>query len=370
LGNSLEPRLTISGLHFWGYGEFYVSIPVAGIDLNKNQQVAKSYSTSVETGARVYPTQIRQGKVAPYVGVSFNNNYFRQRFRDSDEAGPAMQRKIIPIHAGLVYNHKALLFEAGLSYFGKGDDDYYVSRTQAATFERPQLGLNLGMKWFFDTTLGAERAWENGKSAQLADEMNAKRALNGLSFLIGPSSAFTTAKSSYNQQERPWLEDHTGSGVFLELGVGYYLAKPDLHFNLAWRRNSSSIGSYGITQRLNRQAFTLEAFKYLFDYHGFVPYIGPSISFEQLSGLETDRGTETLNLNRTAILPAITFGWDIRPDNVQSFILRTNLRYAPFLTMDTPSGERLNFSQLEFNFITFVYYPGRAKRIKQYRRRP
>lgn len=347
-----------------------MSIPVAGIDLNKNQQVAKSYSTSVETGARVYPTQIRQGKVAPYVGVSFNNNYFRQRFRDSDEAGPAMQRKIIPIHAGLVYNHKALLFEAGLSYFGKGDDDYYVSRTQAATFERPQLGLNLGMKWFFDTTLGAERAWENGKSAQLADEMNAKRALNGLSFLIGPSSAFTTAKSSYNQQERPWLEDHTGSGVFLELGVGYYLAKPDLHFNLAWRRNSSSIGSYGITQRLNRQAFTLEAFKYLFDYHGFVPYIGPSISFEQLSGLETDRGTETLNLNRTAILPAITFGWDIRPDNVQSFILRTNLRYAPFLTMDTPSGERLNFSQLEFNFITFVYYPGRAKRIKQYRRRP
>ncbi|MEM6348217.1 MAG: hypothetical protein AAF927_30325 [Bacteroidota bacterium] len=367
LGNSLEPRLTISGLHFWGYAEFYVSFPISGIDFNKDDQVAKSYSTSVETGARVYPTQIEQGKIAPYLGLSFNNNFFRQRFRNSDEVGPAIQRGMIPLHAGLIYNHKSLLFEAGLSYFGAGEEEYYVSRTQSAPFARPRLGLTLGAKWFLDTTVGLERAWESGKSAKQAQEMMDRGELNGLSVSVGPSSAFSMARSSHNERTRPWLDDHAGSGIFVELGLGYYLAKPDLHFNLAWRRNASNIRGYGVEQSMRRQAFTLEAFKFLGDYHGFVPYIGPTISYEMLGGLELDRGNETLNLERTAILPGIIFGWDIRPNDVQTWLLRTNLRYAPFLTMDTPEGNALNFSQLEFNFITFVYYPGRAKRIKRYR---
>ncbi len=367
LGNSLEPRLTISGLHFWGYAEFYVSFPLPGADFKQNDQVASAYSTSVETGARVYPTQIEQGKLAPYLGLSFNTNFFRQRFRESDEVGPAIQRSMIPLHAGLIYNHKSLLFEAGLSYFGAGKEDYYVSRDRTAPFARPRLGLTVGAKWFLDTTLGLERAWESGKSAKQAETMMEAGELNGLSFSVGPSSAFSTARSSYNESARPWLDDHAGSSIFVELGLGYYVAKPDLHFNLAWRRNASSIRGYGVEQSMRRQAFTVEAFKYLGDYHGFVPYIGPTLSYEMLSGLENDRGDETLNLKRSAILPGIIFGWDIRPNDVQTWVLRTNLRYAPFLTMDTPDGNSLNFSQLEFNFITFVYYPGRAKRIRSYR---
>ncbi|MEL6653124.1 MAG: hypothetical protein AAFQ87_20160, partial [Bacteroidota bacterium] len=310
--------------------------------------------------------QIQHGKLAPYIGLSFNSNFYRQRVRSEEEVGPGLIRNMVPLHAGLVYNHKSFLFEAGLSYFGRGEEEYFLSRDQLGQFARPRLGATVGMKWFLDTTIGAERGWENGKDEAKADRMTEEGLLNNFSLAIGPSAAFSTARSPFNASERPWLDDHRGTSVFLELGLGYYLAKPDLHFNLSWRQNSSTIRSYGVEQRLGRQAYTLEAYKFLFDYHGFVPYIGPNISFERLSALETDRGTTSLDLQQNKIVPGLTFGWDIRPNRLQWFILRTNLRYSPFLTLDTPSGERLNFSQLEFNFITFVWYPGRGKKIARY----
>ncbi|MEL6654562.1 MAG: hypothetical protein AAFQ87_27555, partial [Bacteroidota bacterium] len=89
-GNVLEPRLTLSGLHFWGYAEFYVSFPLRGIQLSTNDEVAFSYSSSVETGGRFYPTQIQHGKLAPYIGLSFNSNFYRQRVRSEEEVGPGL----------------------------------------------------------------------------------------------------------------------------------------------------------------------------------------------------------------------------------------------------------------------------------------
>ncbi|MCB0738757.1 MAG: hypothetical protein KDC92_14680, partial [Bacteroidetes bacterium] len=57
---------------------------------------------------------------------------------------------------------------------------------------------------------------------------------------------------------------------------------------------------------------------------------------------------------------SLVFGWDIRPSEVEWFILRTNLRYQPRGNM---SSENKNYfsNDLEFNFIQMVVYPERMK---------
>jgi hypothetical protein len=100
-------------------------------------------------------------------------------------------------------------------------------------------------------------------------------------------------------------------------------------------------------------------FKFLFDYKGFVPFLGISPSYERLQvrvseqegGVLVDESAELLRMG-------IVFGWDIRPNNIQSMILRTNLRYYPGLHVDS-GNYRFHFNQLEFNFIQVVFYLNR-----------
>jgi hypothetical protein len=98
----------------------------------------------------------------------------------------------------------------------------------------------------------------------------------------------------------------------------------------------------------------------LFDYHGFVPFVGPIISYESLSFEETDLGVKVRDVSDDMLGLGVTFGWDIRPNDLQSWVLRTNLRYYPGLQLDIPGTEEtVPFRNLEFNFIQLIIYPGR-----------
>jgi hypothetical protein len=102
----------------------------------------------------------------------------------------------------------------------------------------------------------------------------------------------------------------------------------------------------------------LESFKFLIDYHGFALFAGLNLSYEQFSVHEK----EYQNLSTgtfDGIKPGITFGWDIRPNRLQTWYLRTNLRYFPNLFVTMPGGGSVHFEQLEFNFIQLVVFPGR-----------
>jgi len=55
----------------------------------------------------------------------------------------------------------------------------------------------------------------------------------------------------------------------------------------------------------------------------------------------------------------ITFGWDIRPNRAQYFLLRTNLRWYPKLELSVVEGQAVSLNALEFNFIQLVVFPGR-----------
>ena len=57
----------------------------------------------------------------------------------------------------------------------------------------------------------------------------------------------------------------------------------------------------------------------------------------------------------------VTFGWDIRPNRLQKWILRTNLRWFPKLKLEVSEGQEISFDNLEFNFIQFILFPNRLK---------
>ena len=60
----------------------------------------------------------------------------------------------------------------------------------------------------------------------------------------------------------------------------------------------------------------------------------------------------------------LTFGWDIRPNRIQSWILRTNLRWYPNLFLEVESNSKVSFDNLEFNFIQLIIYPNRMIKRK------
>ena len=79
---------------------------------------------------------------------------------------------------------------------------------------------------------------------------------------------------------------------------------------------------------------------------------------------KSDKGANIPTSTINTLSPNIVFGWDIRPSvKGDWWILRTNLRYFPFLDVER-QGKKLSWQHLEFNFIQFVFYPQRLMKIK------
>lgn len=208
-----------------------------------------------------------------------------------------------------------------------------------------------------ETTLSAEKSFLSGRSKYLSDSLGKRGELNGLTFAVGPSSAFYTRAASHNQN-RPWLGKHYNSSVFTEFSLGYYLHMPDLQFNFVYRNIVSKQKAFGTEQRSIRKAFSIEGFKFLADYHGFAAFAGPVISYDNLILNENMSGqTESTNIWR--LNPGICFGWDIRPNRLQAFYLRTALRYFPGIKLKNKSGSIFRFDMIEFNFIQLLIFPSR-----------
>jgi hypothetical protein len=344
LGTTNTTAFYIGGTHFWGHADFAVSIP-----LYKNGNGMKY---GAELLAKYYPICIETNKLRPYVGVSM------APFGHSQNDGGQYSKTYFPLLAGLNYSSRKHQFELGLTYNYNRKFDYFISRTTLGKVELPTLMFNATYKYTLETTVGAERNWINGKTKTTTDALAKARKLNAFSIAAGPSSAFSIAESPYVKENTPFLGKHSFSG-FLDLGLGYYFYKHDMHVNLAYRANSAKLSAYGWESTLKRKAITFEAYKFLGDYHGFLPFVGPNVSYENLSVNEQD-GVKTPVLGSfKGIKAGITFGWDIRPDDLQGWILRTNLRWHPNLNVDMPDGKKMKFDQLEFNFIQLVLYPER-----------
>jgi hypothetical protein len=187
--------------------------------------------------------------------------------------------------------------------------------------------------------------------------------LNAWYWGIGPSAALQLSKSPFLKSKHPYLyDDMLNSFLIPELTVGRYFHKADMNLSTSFRYMAWSSKAFDTKLKMNRISLAIEPYKFLFDYHGFVPFVGPSLNIDKLSVNINDKVTSA---NKTSL--GIVFGWDIRVTQTGTSLLRTNLRYVPNLHLKV-DNEKLMFDHLEFNFIQYVHFFGRSKAYDKYRK--
>jgi hypothetical protein len=346
LSHQNEGRLIIGGTHFWGHADFNVAFPIASWGKG-------NFSSGIETALKFYPYRIENNKIRVFGGVSFNTTKYKH------EEGARLVRTAFPIQLGATYNKGLHLFEIAASYNFKNNFNYYFTTNHYKQITTHPLWFTIGYKYMIETTVGFEKQWLDGSTKKATEILAEQEKLNGLTLAIGPSSAFYTRASSFNDEHYPFLDNHKISSIFPEFGLGYYWHKPDLHANLAYRSIKNDLSAYGFIQKSSRKALTAEVYKFLTDYHGFSLFAGPALSYEVLNTTLTEKGELVSSGKFSGFKPGITFGWDIRPNRIQNIYLRTNLRYFPNLNVEMAGGKQVALDNLEFNFIQLVVFPGR-----------
>jgi len=208
-----------------------------------------------------------------------------------------------------------------------------------------------------------EKALLDGRLETLGKKMKTDRKASGVSFAVGLSSPFYL-RNSFNSEYFPYLGDLRFSNSFLDLGLGYYLAGPDMHVNMAYRSYKSKLEAFDTRQVYQRNAIGLEVYKFIADYHGFVPFLGAIASYDRNEMRVDVENSLVLDHKEESLRYGIVIGWDIRQDKIQHLILRTNLRYFPGYDLSINNNKE-RFDQLEFNLIQAVYYPTRHRWVNR-----
>ena len=360
----ISPRINIGGTHFWGHADFYVSFPLGFTLGNKKTEPGDyRYLEGVETGAKVYPWAMKPKRITPYVGISFQPMSFYGNSSSTDyEYGSSTFRKFVtPVHVGVTFTSKQFMFNGGLRYHKTSNIQYFTSPTSNAETSISPVNFNFSVFRFIDTNKSLAVPKE-------IDQLNIKHyvlkkenALDAWYWAIGPSAALQLSKSRYFQKYLPYFyNDMNNSSLVPEVALGRYFSKPDINVNLSLRYMYWNRSAFDTNISMSRASIALEGYKFLFDYHGFVPFVGPSIMYDRLSYKENQTH---ISQNKPAI--GVVFGWDIRLSKTSTSLLRTNLRYAPNHNLPV-KGEKVMYDHLEFNFIQYVKFFGRNNIYKKY----
>ncbi len=339
-------RAVIGGIHFWGHADFRISFPIAHTGNS-------GLRTGAAVDARMFPWRIENGHVRPYLGFSFVQVSYRMA------GGPDLVEYRLPLGVGAVYAWKNTLFQIGGAYDLGESRDYPTSQGKLLPVQTPRQWLAFGIARMIDLTLSSEPGWRSGRTKALTDTLSSLGKLNAITLSFGVSTAFTLGRAGMASRSSPRLTGHKVSQVYPEFGAGYYLDKADLHFGLTYRRIVDRVQGYGDSHTLDRQAFTLETVKFIADYHGFVPFVGPAISYDRIKVKDVRDGAYLDGASWKGVRPGVTAGWDIRPDRLQVFLLRTALRWFPGSWISQAHGRYRLQDQLEVDFIQLVIMPGR-----------
>lgn len=362
LNTQIKPRLYVSGIHFWGHMEFYFAVQLYKKQKIQYRDIYYNFSQSDIFGTKIYPWVVQRNKLRPYLGFSISGLNYSQ-FNKENGKGLTLVRVKIPILAGLNYCTGPFHFDLGISYNYDNKVGYYITENQKTTLSLPPLMIGITFKKWFETTASAEKEYLDGTTEKKYNKLSAQKKLSSWFFGIGPSSAFFTKLSLYNEARFAYMEK-PNAAFFPEVSAGYFYEPYRLHFGSAFRHNRSSKSGYDVTQKHMRTSLAFESFKYLFDYHGFNPYLGICSSIEQLRFTHMMQGYPTFTQQKTKAGFGVIFGWDICPNKLQWFTLRTNLRYFPNLHLAGSNGNKISFDQLEFNFIQMIFYPTRKRNLK------
>lgn len=362
---SVNPRLTIGGIHFWGHADFYVTFPLP-VRLGGTGEAFEKVlnSEGVETGARLYPFALKEGALRPYVGISFKARSFRVELKDVDygKGASLSQRFVSPYQLGLTYAGSRYIVSGGLQYLPNNKFDYALSPEAMTSGRFQPLSFTLGLVRYWDLDRGArtERGFRQENIMHYLLEREGK--LSAFYWGIGPSANIQLHRSPYLKENHPALANRlTGGTIMPDVSFGYHFAGIDANVGVSYRFMQDRFAAFDTRISMRRHSFMLESYKFLFNYLGFVPYLGLTVSSEHLQTTINDR-----KVSSNPIAVGIIAGWDIRVTRTGTSLLRTNLRYAPGLGMKI-DGSKMRYDHLEFNFIQYVQYIGRSKFYSKYR---
>jgi hypothetical protein len=348
IGGNINPIITITGLHFWGHAEFFTGFSLSG-------DKPYSFRRFAGTGAKIFPLAIKQFGLRPYVGMAIAGFSFQ------NESGPKYKRIEYPALLGLTYSFKHGLLELGANYYFSRSHQYFIAKDETAPLSVPKLSFNIDYKYFFDFSIASKKRDTSGETEQTFEKLKAARKLNSFFIASGPAYSFIVGESSYNQQVRPYLDDYKISGIFHDLGIGYYHYRWDGAINISYRAFKESLTAFDTRQTINRKSLAVEVYKFFLDYHGFVPFAGAIASWERVHFREIENNLLVHDRNYSFWTPGIILGWDIRPTRVDWWGVRTNIRYFPLLKIKPDSNYTIDLRQIELNFLQFVFYPNRFK---------
>lgn len=354
--STLSPRFLIGGTHFWGHADFYISIPFYDFKLNGSKDFFQT--NGVLTAFRFLPWKLKSNALLPFAGVGFN-------------------AKSIRIDKSALYGNSQWFFEGGLSYRSKKNkvfglnmryfpqSNYYasVNRNQLRPLEVDPFSFSLSYKTVIDFSGSYSLDKYKRYYQQLKEDLAESNNLNTYSIGIGVTALIPLEKTKH-ASKNVFLNDEIEGNVSLDLGLAYFLHKQELAFRMSYRPLTQKEEAYDYTYQLNRHSLAFEAFKFIGDYHGFIPFIGPYVSADYYHLKENDRGQKITDLERTNVGYGLVFGWDIRFSETDPIILRTNLRYNPDYKLKD-KGLSFTAKNLEFNFIQLVIYPERIKANKK-----
>lgn len=362
-GSTILPRLTIGGIHFWGHADFYVTFPLSFLTLQSVPEGLENLDVyqGVETGARIYPIKLESGKVSPFIGISFRRIRYSQESEESTfrNGVPGHGRFIHPVQFGITYTSPKWHITASGYYNHQNEFSYYISPNELASVMLNPLSVNVSFLRYIDTDGGlrSERAVRQvNRNYQTLKNNN---LLSAWFFGIGPSSALQMSKSPYLKENFAYFYDEYLASVFPDLSFGRYFHKLDFNVNFSYRTYGDQYQGFDSEIFTRRHSLGIESVKYLFNYLGFAPYVGPILSYEML---RTSVNGTNYQENKPAL--GITFGWDIRVTESSTGLLRTNLRYYPNLSMSI-DGSKMMYNHLEFNFIQWVQFIGRKKALQR-----
>jgi hypothetical protein len=357
LSSRFSPRVHWGGMHFWGHADFYVAFELGGIR-SQAGNTRYSYNSGVETGAKIYPWRLEKNSLRPYLGVAWSAGDYAQTNSDIGNSADIDLMRLAML-GGVAYQIDNFIIEAGARYIFDTKLRQWYTRTQSAEMDLPPTALTLGLKYIFDTTLPIEKYDQSGLAAKRKEDLTSKGAMSTFTLAIGPSGGFVVgAGSPYTLEKYPFASPFVNGAFFADMGIGYFFFDLELSANVILRNMNAGVSAFGLRQQQTRFSVALEVNKNLVNWNGFVPFVGVHFGRDVMRYAEQDGTNPAWEQFETKWLPGISFGWDIRPSDVDWWLLRTNLRYTPGATMSV-RGSTVALTNFEFNFIQFVMFPAR-----------
>ena len=346
----LAPSLSLGRRYFGGHIDFFATVALPSLGPRSLARI----DLGVLTGGRYYPWALASGRLRPYVSYGLGAWGIRQGLHGEERLASFLG-------LGLAYERGVWSWRGGYDYGFFGGSDLYLSPSLRGARVLPSHFWSLGMAYGFEF-----RQAGHASTVAMLDAILGLQSRAGWFVGAGPSWAFMTGASPYLRRFYPYLDGGAMPRVFVDWALGHHWSKQDWVLALAYRSIGLRREAFDVGQAMERRGLSLEVYKFLGDYHGFAPFVGGAFLADQLNLREWQGSGLILSERRYAWTGGLVAGWDIRPKRRGDiWVLRTNLRYAPFLTWRGLGGEVLSWRQLEFNVIQWVVYPQRWRLYKK-----